>query len=413
MKKTMKKTMITILTSVVAGAAMADVTMLSPREGDQIVPLLTAADAKIVTPMINARREPVSFSWAVETDMTLTMPAGSDLQSREYWFDASAKAMADGVELPLTRGGALLRISPTSGIRAKGLKREALTLAVNGQPLAADEIVHFADSVAMKRSGAGFPEGTIALRLADSVSGTLFLQMAGSAKSSGDYVVHVFEPQSAVVLDARAESNRLVAGQPMIVQLSVEGIDLRLADAVGYVVSPDGSRSIDLGFESTKNGGLIASAMPKSLADSAPGLWEAHIFVEQRSATGWLMRDIKVPFALTTPTARFNGSAVRVKSNDIAVGLGVQVAHAGRYEVGGVLFGTLADGSMIPIAAAASARWMEPGSASMELAFDTALMADSDATAPFEVRYLTLKDQSRMGNLWLQDRGLVISDRFQ
>lgn len=69
----------------------------------------------------------------------------------------------------------------------------------------------------------------------------------------------------------------------------------------------------------------------------------------------------------------------------------------------------MVNGAMAPVAVAHSAAWLEPGAGNIELAHDAALLAG--VRGPYELRDLSLLDQSRVGLLHRQQRGLVIDER--
>jgi hypothetical protein len=127
------------------------------------------------------------------------------------------------------------------------------------------------------------------------------------------------------------------------------------------------------------------------------GLWEAQVFAEGRDGDRRVQRDGRVAFAVAQPTARLVGEG-RASRSGLRFELPLQVRSPGRYEVAATLFATGTDGLAHPVAQAASAAWFEPGTRSLTLAFGRELVPLGYG-APFEVRELTLKDQSRMGLL--------------
>ena len=100
------------------------------------------------------------------------------------------------------------------------------------------------------------------------------------------------------------------------------------------------------------------------------------------------------------------GRADLVEGDGLVVRLGLETAAAGRYEVRGTLFGTGADGALVPVAVAHSAAPMASGRGELELAFPADLL--TGVSAPFEVRDLQLTDQTRMGVLHRQAGALVV-----
>jgi len=85
--------------------------------------------------------------------------------------------------------------------------------------------------------------------------------------------------------------------------------------------------------------------------------------------------------------------------------LPVQVAAPGRYEVRGVLYATNASGETRPVAQAHSANWLETGERRLDLAFGPGNVPMGYG-APFELRFLELKDQTRLGTLETRELAL-------
>ncbi len=135
---------------------------------------------------------------------------------------------------------------------------------------------------------------------------------------------------------------------------------------------------------------VVAAATRASTFDS--GLWELH--VSATDANG-IQRDVKTAFAASYPTARFDGS---VERSNATYRLGIEAASSGRYEASAVLYGTGKKG-LVPVATSATAQWLESGASSIDLEFDAALIKAAGVDAPFVLRSVTLKDQSRMALL--------------
>ena len=359
--------------------------------------------AKVAQPITaNRSRDAVQFSWALGADEVLTTQAGLSANSKAYWLDVAAQDLAKGVDLPLTSGGAVIRISPVGSARVDA---KTLSLYGDGQPLGKSAVEHFADADDLAKTGAGFSAGSVAFRLgADVKPSQLTLALGSAGKSDQPFVVHVFEPESAMTLTVNSVKAKAFAGGTHAFRLALPGVKLGASDVTGYVASPTGERIGEMSFASDGSGINGSIALADSVANSG-GLWEAHLFVKAQGKSGVVMRDIKLPFQVIAPTAAF---APKVVHSDFAFDLQVNVASEGRYEARGVLFGTMADGSMVPVAAAASANWLAPGQQTLSLAFDAQHVVASDAQAPYEVRFLELNDQSRMFGLWHQERAIVI-----
>ncbi len=174
------------------------------------------------------------------------------------------------------------------------------------------------------------------------------------------------------------------------------------------VVSPAG-RSFPVSFKVERDGRLRAR-LPLD-ADEAPsqGLWEVQASGEAQVRGQTVKRSLRVAFAVALPVARLDGSAAIVNApGSVGVRLGVEVGAAGRYETRALLYG-MVGGVLKPLAVGHSAQWLEPGSQSLVLRYDAALLAG--ATGPYELRDLNLLDQGRMGVLQRQQRAVSIDER--
>ena len=392
----------TLLLIASLSAAPGSAQFLQPEQSDW-TSNPTLLSSKVVQPVTaNRNRDSVQFSWALGADEAIASQTGLSASSKAYWLDVSSQALAKGVDLPLTSGGAVIRISPVGKAQ---LDPGTLTLFGDGEPLGKSAVRHFADADELAKTGAGFSKGSVAFRLADEVSPTqLTLALGSASKSSEPYVVHVFEPRSTLELAVHSDRARALAGGTHAFRLAIDGLALAASDVTGYVAAPGGERLGDLKF-SASGGGIDGTVVLGESATTSAGLWEAHLFVKAQGKSGVVMRDVKLPFQVIAPTAAF---APKVTHSDFAFDLQLQVAQEGRFEARGILFGSMADGTMVPVAAAASADWLAPGQQSLSLAFDRQHVLASDAQAPYEVRFLELKDQSRMFGLWHQERAILI-----
>src|SRR5690606_36123155 len=121
---------------------------------------------------------------------------------------------------------------------------------------------------------------------------------------------------------------------------------------------------------------------------------------------GSLQRDARTAIEVTRPTAKlaggygFDAAALRLQ-------LPVQVAAEGRYELRATLFATGPSGLAEPVAQAHAADWLAPGERKLALDFGVGNLP-SGYGAPYEVRFLELKDQTRMGTL--ETRGLALRE---
>ena len=340
-------------------------------------------------PTAAIERKPVAFAWALDPSVALSQPAPLRASSREYWQTVDDVSLAKGLDLPTTAQGALIRISPAQG--AAPLQEAALSVTDGKRPIT---IARLADAQSLQQAGMPVSAGTQVLRLgAGSGAGHAVLR---ASNARGNYVVHVFEPASDVVLDAQPSRNSGLAGQPMQVTIRASRSGVNAAAQVqALLVAPDG-RNTPVSVQRAADGSLQAVLTPAGNSRTA-GLWELQVF----GMVGDAPRDVRTAFAIAQPTASFVGNLQQ--STDMHVSLAVRAASAGRYEARGTLYATGPDGQLHAVSEAHAAAWMEPGQHRLTLPFAKAHLPIGYG-APFELRQLELHDQSRMAPLELRTR---------
>jgi len=298
----------------------------------------------------------------------------------------------------------LIRLSPQGGAGA-ALDPAGVLVRVHGRTLDANGAsTAVADTKALRSAGMAVPAGTLAFRLA-AATGSGEVEIA-APHAQGRYLVHVFEPDSAIAMDFGADRDTVLGGGTIAFRAEAEG-SAHLALASGLVTAPDGY-SADLAFTANPDGSFSARFTPDAAHSRGPALWEAHVFTAVGGAQQ-VLRDATTAFAVTAPTARFGGSAELARDGaGLHVDLAVDASAASRYEASGVLYGTGADGALHPAALAQSATWLG-GPGKLELAFGADTFAGG-LHAPFELRDLRLVDQATMSVIERRERALVIGD---
>ncbi|MBZ0088056.1 MAG: DUF4785 family protein, partial [Thermomonas sp.] len=233
--------------------------------------------------------------------------------------------------------------------------------------------------------------GTQVLRLgAGSGAGQATLR---AANANGRYVVHVFEPNSALVMFARADRDHALAGQQMRVAIGATSAGRATGlRSSALLVAPDGS-SQKVAVRTAAGGGQEAVFKLPTAAHQGGGLWELQVF----SIVGGTPRDARTAFAVAQPTARFAGNFA-LDSSHLRVSLPVQAASPGRYEARGTLYATAPDRSLRAVSEAHAAAWMNAGNGTLVLEFERAHLP-AGYGAPYELRQLELNDQGRMAPL--------------
>jgi len=390
-------------------ASLALAAFAAPSVGADNARLLARAPqdlvaARLIQPSIRMGvqtldRAPVALSWPLDATRALdARPQAHVTQSREYWIDASESQMQNGVDLPLSAPGAIVRISPHAGNAA--IAAGDVQLRSAGRRLDnAGAIRNAADADALSAAGMDAPQGSVALRLSDAVSGPTQLAVP---TARGAYLVHVYEPASPVVLALAADRDGIAGGERVTFRASLKGATL---DRIGALVSaPDGaSQNVD--FVRQRDGSYVGSVTPDVAHASGPGLWEIHAF-GVASGRNAVPRDAKSAFAVSVPVARLDGNVARATTRDgVAVRVGVEAVAASRYALSGVLYGTGTDGRLHPVAMAQSAAWLGTGHAQLELRYDAASLSLS---APWEVRDLRLVNQADFSLQERRERAIAL-----
>lgn len=397
--KTFKPLLISALALAAAGAQAGN--LLPAGAADQQPARLVAAPL----PSGDFERQPVSMAWPMDPQSELAAPAPHVAESREFWATVEGSELRNGFNLDTTAPGALVRLSPVGAVPGKraamAVDPSQLRVLRDGRLLSQPaSLRQRATTEQLRAAGMDVSDGTAVVQLEPALGkGRFQLQLP---RAEGRYLVHVYEPTSDVVLRAQADRQRALAGQAFEVSARLEQgvVAMRGASIEGQLVSPDG-RTFSLEFR----GGKARAQLPED-AGGGPGLWEVQLFAGAASGGGPVQRDARTAIEVARPTARLAGG-YRFDAAGLGFRLPVQVAAAGRYELRGVLYATSPSGRLVPVAQAHSAAWLEPGQRSLSLPFGAANLPMGYG-APFELRQLELKDQTRMGTL--ETRALALRE---
>ncbi len=346
-------------------------------------------------------RELIQFSWPIEETATLDFAAEPFIaESREFWTTVEPAELAKGFPFTTTAPGALIRLSPTAEGKRGGLDLSDLRIEIAGRTFSREQaLAVLADGNELKRAGAEFPEGTVAFRLRPEIGygpTRLFLP-----KATGRVLVHVFEPDSPVVLRLQAAP---FVGSDGVLRLAGEWAGLpknaRAGLIAGLISAPDGqTQSFEIGRPGASFDTAVALGEPHS---GGEGLWEVQLFAGAASPAGDLRRDVRTAFSVSVPSARLAGRATRREDKDAVVfELAVEAALPARYELRATITGTAADGSERPLAVAHAASWLEAGEGAIPLRVEKSHLTRPGIGAPFALRDLRL---IRQGDLNLQER---------
>jgi hypothetical protein len=391
-----------LMTGSVAIAQDPSTSLLSARSTD-LVPERLQAATKASTGDLD--RQPSAVSWPLEPGSSLdARPQVFEQASREYWIDATADQLREGLPISTSARGALIRLSPHAGT-AGTLDPATLGIRAEGRLYTGtDALRTTAGEESLRAAGMQVPQGSVVVRLADGIRAGAIELIAPTAR--GGYLVHVFEPSSSLVLRLQADRDTVLSGQTLLITARVDG-SAKLDRLGGLLSSPDGHAQ-DVSFTRQADGSYVARVRPDPGHAGGFGLWEIHAFGQASEGRISVARDARNAFAVSVPTARLAGSIDRLSAaaRDAAVNLriAVDVAVASRYQLAGVLYGTRADGSLAPAAVAHSAAWLDRGTATLDLQFDSAALLPSGLDAPYELRDLRLINQADMSLIERRER---------
>jgi hypothetical protein len=366
----------------------------------------------VAPPSRHVESQPVSYAFPLTLDRGTTAPAGPAMESRQYWVDTTGRGLEKGLKLPLSAPGAIVRVSALHADSGLLLDAQRLQVSVDGRSLSTTQAggLDILTGRDLQAQGLSVPSDSLAFQLPDGGEPrSLQLQLAG-APAEQALVVHVFEPESEWVGRLSAPRHNYVAGDEIRLDVSLANADERFAaqSVQAVLVSPDAAQAWPL--EVTADGFGLAGVTPGSLPDAGEGLYEVHAYLHGRQGDALVRRDLKVAVNIATPTARLSDRLESLDSAGLSVGLGVEVAAAGRYQVSGQVWGTAPNGSLQPLAMAQTAAVLEPGKGELKLEVPADLLRESGLSAPFEVRELQLLDQGRMAVLESRSRGFTIGD---
>lgn len=401
---------VALCTAATAASAFAAplLRLLAPGANDQVpAALAVSTQAKALnTPALD--HAPVQVSQVLDAASLDAAPKPFVAESREFWSDVGESELRAGIKLTTSAPGALIRLSPQGG-SAAALDPAGVLIRSNGRTLNANDASSaVADAKALRSAGMDVPAGTLAFRL-NAAAGSGEMEIAAT-HAQGRYLLHVFEPDSALVLNLGADRDTALVGTAIRFRASFAdaGSQRALALASGLVTAPDGY-SANLHFTRNADGSYSAAFTPDAAHSAGLQLWEAHAFTAASAGKLSVLRDAKTAFAVSAPTARFDGGARFVTdSTGMDFALGIETRSSSRYQVSGVLYGHGGDGAMHPLALAQSAAWLSAGNGEIALHFDAQSLAANGLHAPFALRDLRLVDQANMGLIERRERALLI-----
>jgi hypothetical protein len=400
--------------------AASHIDLLAPQSGDLSATALVAApEAAAATNGVAApnaafapaRHEPVAVSWASQGEVNLAAKPFVG-QSHEYYRKVTGAQLNAGIDLNTSASHALVRLQamgPTGQREKDAIVPQSLQLKTKDGRVMANGTGMEAIVTAQQMAKADLPfaSGTSAFRIHPSLGSGTFKLQASRLNDTQEYLINVVEPDSPYSLNLQAEAANYLHGQTLVLHGNLAGPAknhaMQKIDAV--LVSPAG-REFPLSFKAGAGQSYRAQLTLDANEAPTPGLWEVRAQVDTQVNGQTVQRSVRIALPVAMPVARLNGPVQLQEANGgMGLRFGVETASAGRYEVRGMLYGTVG-GKLVPVAMADSAKWLESGKGDIDLSYDAALM--QGVSAPYEIRDVMLLDQGRFAVLQKQARGMVI-----
>lgn len=398
----MRRLLLVSLLSVACVAQAGNDSRISTRNND----LISSKLVNIPVPAGQFERKPVSFSYALNPNNELAKSTPYTAESREYWMQTDGGELTTGLMIDTTAPGALIRISPAVG--AAAIVPGNLKLLRNGNAIDSSKAFsQQANTDQLQKAGMDVSSGTAIVKIADAQGKGRFQLMV--PKASGRYLVHVFEPNSDVTLQAKADRQNYLVGDQLVVNALLGKNEKAMAgtEISGLLVSPSG-KSYDMTFKN-ENGALRAVSKLPNEVTQQPGLWEVQVLAGASDGNLRVQRDARTVISIAQPTAKLNGE-FRFNAQALSFSMPIQVGSPGRYELSGTLYATGRDGISRPVAQAAMANWFKQGNGVLNLAFNPADLP-AGYGAPFELKFVELKDQTRMTQLESREMAARVGTR--
>jgi len=387
MKQLKSIVILSLALSIIAGQASAD--QSSPNE------LVSVA-----APNYRIEHQTVHFSQAIAKGSRLGKSAQKYTNiSDEFWLEVSGQALNNGINLHVSQPQALIRLTakrqPGSwlpdnhAINPAAIKIFKRNKAINNA---------FTHKVTKEQYATAniFPNSSAVQLSKNAGSGLFQLQVTDSLSPHQRYLINVKEKGSRYIQRLSVAKQNFVKGRKISFNLALISDDIPLTDVrhQAFIKTPLGENH-EVILERKKE--KFVFDMPHhEQQDSYGALYELHVTSQWQDGGTQVRRDGKFAFSLVTPTA----SIANLGSITAAgLPLSLNVASEGRYEVSGVVYGLNKKGRYRPIMRSHSAYFLTSGQQSIVIAFDQEILNRSSFKAPYQLRRLSLKDQSRMAVL--------------
>ncbi|WP_448549390.1 DUF4785 domain-containing protein [Thalassotalea fusca] len=322
--------------------------------------------------------------------------------SDEYWFEVTGEELTKGVPINISAQNALIRISGKKQpfhVSTQNISPEWVELLHHGKVVNSP----FKSTVTAEQLATAnmFPNSS-ALTLSDQLPMGLY-QLAVNQPLPKDerFIINVKEKQSPYKAVMEIEKQSFVEGDSIPFQMSLSNeLAQKTSDAErrakqvrkATVRFPTGETH-EVNINYGKQGLYIK--VPENIdVEHRPGtLHELHIQTTSHVAGKTIMRNNKIAFAYTRPTAKITATPT-VKSEGAT--FSIDVASEGRYEISAVVSGNRQGEGNKAVMLSRSAYYLTPGQHELTLVFDKTILSSGNVTPPYQLSNIKLFDQSRL-----------------
>lgn len=351
-----------------------------------------AASAQVLETQSN--NDYLHFSFPVAATQTLEVQSQKmhQVSSDEYWFRATGAELNKGVNIATTQAKVSILVAQGAKAQAK-LDSGLLNLtAKNNRAASVIEKRVSADELAQ----VGLFANTVALTTRnDGQAGDLVLQTEQALESDAVYVITVKEKNSKHNLALNIQGQSFTAKDRVVASAKLPGVSSLTAEA--QLVAPNGTVTP---VNVMGSGDDLMFSVDDVAAIQSPvnGLYELRVHSTADLNGADVRRSAKVAFALSRNSASLERATLsQNKLNHLNATFNIVASEASRYEVRATLYGTNANGQMVPVMETHAAQNTNAGSDQIKMPFDASILAKASVNAPYELRNVRLFDQKQLG----------------
>jgi hypothetical protein len=341
-----------------------------------------------------------TFSFSlIDNPITADPHQAIAVASNEYSIQVNGDDLMKGVDLPISQGDAIVRItqsSTKSGVSDIDMTLLNLDFASNEKRRLHGSAVQTSISK-NQMAAAGVFENTIALKTKSiAPNGPLVLKTGQALLDSDVYRVSVKEKNSPIELKLSADRQSFKSDSKIgfVAQMAndKDGADFTIQEL--FVLSPIGER-LPVAFDNKSKRAQINFNAPDDVISPIKGLYELHVKSHATIDNLPVKRDAKIAFALSKPTASIKKVISNGHNREHAKVI-VNAKETSRYEVRAVLMGTDNNGKLKPIAEIHTAQTVSAGTQQIQIKYAEDLIAQSGYSAPFTLTNVRLYDQKQL-----------------